>query len=230
MLIRLFLLCAMVAVVTAAGGMTAHAATHAGIGDRLTSEVPDPEPPVTVEPPTPEPPDPEPPVTVAPEAPPALATAHSAAPPQAASHVAQPSAPRSRRAASVSSPTRRAANSRVRSRSSASGGSATPATRIGNRARGHSDVRRATIAHRLHSAGNSVRRSRPESPVAVHRRRPATAMKAVPVAVAGARLPGQNVTMPRLATSDRGNAVPLWSVIGFTLLIVGLRTFRPTHR
>jgi hypothetical protein len=216
MLIRLFLLCAMVAVVTAAGGMTAHAATHAGIGDRLTSEVPDPEPPVTVEPPTPEPPDPEPPVTVAPEAPPALATAHSAAPTQAASHVAQPSAPRSRRAASVSSATRRAANSR----SSASSGSLTPATRIGNRARGHRDVRRAAIAQRLQSAG--------KSPVAVHRRRPATAMTAVPLAVAGARLPGQNDTVSRLAASDRGNAVPLWSVIGFMLLIIGLRTFRPT--
>jgi hypothetical protein len=52
----------------------------------------------------------------------------------------------------------------------------------------------------------------------------------VPLTVAGARLTAPNPTMPRLATSDPGNAIPLWSVIGFTLLIIGLRTFRPADR
>jgi hypothetical protein len=287
MLIRLVLLCAIVAILTVVGGATAHAATHAVIGDRLTRAVlaptttvtakppkparpdsgtpvtvkppkpelpdpeppvtvtppkpepadpeppvtvtppkpepPDPEPPVTVKPPKPKPPDPEPPVTVAPKAPPVLATAHRAASPQAATQVAQPSAPRSRRVASAT----QAANSRVPSPSSASRGSSMPATEIGSRPRGHRDVRRA-ITGRLQAVGDSMLRVRPERPVGVDRRR--TAMAAVPLAAPATRLKAQNDSMPRLATSDRGNGVPLWSVVGFLLLVIGLRTLRPADR
>jgi hypothetical protein len=70
---------------------------------------------------------------------------------------------------------------------------------------------------------------RAQSLVAAHRP-PAAATTTVPLTVTGARLTAPNPTMPRLATSDPGNAIPLWSVIGFTLLIIGLRTFRPADR
>jgi hypothetical protein len=55
-------------------------------------------------------------------------------------------------------------------------------------------------------------------------------MAAVPLAAPATRLMAQNDSMPRLATSDRGNGVPLWSVVGFLLLVIGLRTLRPADR
>jgi hypothetical protein len=73
-----------------------------------------------------------------------------------------------------------------------------------------------------------MRRLPQEGRVGVDRRRPATT--AVPLAAPAARLLAHNDSVPRLATSDRGDAVPLWTVmgfLGFLLLVVGLRTFRP---
>jgi hypothetical protein len=243
MLIRLFLLGATVAVALAAG-VTAEAATHAGTGDRLTRDVstpeppvtvdpatpepPDPQPPVTVDPATPEPPDPQPPVTVKPQAPAAPATVHITAPAPAAAHAAPPAAARTWHAASASPATRRAAILPPRSPSAARSRLSTPATRAANRPRGHRDARSVTIAQRRRRAGDAVRRSPPQSRVAVHRRRPATT--ATPLAVAAARVTAPNLTMSRLAPSDPGSAIPLWSVIGFVLLVIGLRTFRPTDQ
>ncbi len=55
-------------------------------------------------------------------------------------------------------------------------------------------------------------------------------MTAVPLAAPAARLLAQSDSMPRLATSDGGNGVPLWGVMGFLLLVIGVRTFRPADK